>query len=302
MVHLIDALHLGAPDVICIALVECGPNELLLVDSGPESVFDAVVEGVRKLGFQPADVRHLLASHIHLDHTGGAWRWAKEYGTKIYVNPRGAPHLIDPAKLVRSAARIYGDKMNSLWGAAGTIPEDQVIPLEDRAELRFGPQRFRVLYTPGHAQHHNAYWLESERTVFAGDVAGVLIRGGPPIPPFPPPDIHLESWKDSLDKIRALEPSSLHITHYGKVADPRRTLDALEKRLFGWADWMRERLREGKSEIEIIPEFERFTVQQLLADGTPKGDLPTYEKADPASMSVAGLARYWRKYHPEEVP
>ena len=302
MVHLIDALHLGTPNVICVALVECGPNELLLVDSGPESVFDAVVDGVRKLGFQPADVRHLLASHIHLDHTGGAWRWAKEYETKIYVNPRGAPHLIDPAKLVGSAARIYGDKMNSLWGAAGTIPEDQVIAVEDRAELRFGSKRFRVLYTPGHAQHHNAYWLESERTMFAGDVAGVLIRGGPPIPPFPPPDIHLEFWKDSLDKIRAFDPSSLHITHYGRVDDPKWTLDALEKRLFGWADWMRQRLLEGRSETEIVPEFERFTVQELLADGTPKEDLPVYEKADPASMSVAGLARYWRKYHPGEVP
>jgi glyoxylase-like metal-dependent hydrolase (beta-lactamase superfamily II) len=302
MVHLIDALHLGTPNVICIALVECAPNELLLVDSGPESVFDAVVEGVRKLGFQPAHVRHLLASHIHLDHTGGAWRWAKEYGTKVYVNPRGGPHLVDPSKLVGSAARIYGDKMNFLWGAAGTIPEDQVIAVEDGAGLRFGSKQFRVLYTPGHAQHHNAYWMESEGTVFAGDVAGVLIRGGPPIPPFPPPDIHLESWKDSLDKIRALGPISLHITHFGKVDHPMRTLDALEKRLFSWADWMKRRLLEGKSETEIIPEFERFTVHELLAEGTSKEDLVIYEKADPASMSVAGLIRYWRKHHPEEAP
>jgi glyoxylase-like metal-dependent hydrolase (beta-lactamase superfamily II) len=302
MVHLIDALHLGIPNVICIALVECGPNELLLVDSGPESAFEAVVKGVRQLGFQPAHVRHLLASHIHLDHTGGAWRWAKEYGTKIYANPRGAPHLVDPSKLVSSAARIYGDKMNRLWGAAGPIPEDHVIGVEDNAELRFGSRRFRVLYTPGHAQHHNAYWLESERTVFAGDVAGVLIREGPVIPPFPPPDIHLESWKDSLEKIRALSPASLHITHFGKVEDPLRTLDALEKRLFSWADWMKQRLLEGKSEMEIIPEFEKFTEQQLLADGTPNEDLVTYEQADPASMSVAGLTRYWRKYHPEQVP
>ena len=189
----------------------------------------------------------------------------------------------------------YGERL-------GRFPEDQVIAVEDGAELRFGAQQFRVLYTPGHAQHHNAYWLESERTFFAGDVAGVLIRGGPPIPPFPPPDIHLESWKDSLDKIRALEPASLHITHFGKVDDPIRTLDALEKRLFSWADWMKRRLLEGKSETEIIPEFERFTVQELLADGTPKEDLVTYEQADPASMSVAGLARYWRKFHPEQVP
>src|ERR1700719_4243217 len=205
MVHLIDALHLGIPDVICIALVECGPNELLLVDSGPESVFDAVVNGIRKLGFEPAHVRHLLASHIHLDHTGAAWRWAKEFGTKIYANPRGVPHLVDPAKLKASATRIYGDKMDFLWGAVGTIPDDQVIAVTEPAEVRFGAQQFRVLYTPGHAQHHNAYWLESERTLFAGDVAGVLIRGGQPIPPFPPPDIHLESLQDSLGKIRALE-------------------------------------------------------------------------------------------------
>jgi glyoxylase-like metal-dependent hydrolase (beta-lactamase superfamily II) len=302
MVHLIDALHLGRPDVICVALVECGPNDLLLVDSGPESVFDAAVAGVRKLGFNPADVRHLLATHVHLDHSGGAWRWAKEFGTRIYVNPRGAPHLVDPSKLVGSAARIYGDKMGFLWGASGPIAEDQVVAVEDCAELRFGSEKFRVLYTPGHAQHHNAYWLESERTLFAGDVAGVRIRGGSTIPPFPPPDIHLESWKESLEKIRALEPDSLHITHFGKIDDPIRSLDVLEKRLFSWAEWMKERLLEGKSEMELIPAFEHFTVQELLGDGTPSEDLATYEQADPASMSVAGLARYWRKYHPEQVP
>lgn len=302
MIHLIDALHLGTPDVICIALVECGPDELLLVDSGPESVFDSVVEGVRKLGFQPAHIRHLLASHIHLDHTGGAWRWAREYGTKIYVNPRGAPHLVDPSRLVGSAARIYGDKMNYLWGTAGQIPKDQVISVDEGTELRFGPRQFRVLYAPGHAQHHNAYWLESEQTVFAGDVAGVIIRGGPPIPPFPPPDIHLESWNESLNKIRALRPASLHITHFGKIDEPMRTLDDLEKRMFGWADWMKQQLIDGKSETEIIPEFEKFTAQELLAGGTPPDDVNTYEQADPASMSVAGLTRYWRKYHPEQLP
>jgi glyoxylase-like metal-dependent hydrolase (beta-lactamase superfamily II) len=301
MVHLIDALHLGHPDVICIALVECGPNELLLVDSGPESVFDTVVEGVRKLGFQPAHVRHLLASHIHLDHTGAAWRWAQEYGTKIYANGLGVRHLVDPSKLVESASRIYGDKMDFLWGASGTIRQDQVIPVEDGAELQFGSQHFRILYTPGHAQHHNAYWLESERTIFAGDVAGVCIHGGTVIPPFPPPDIHLESWKDSLNKIRALNPASLHVTHFGKINNPATSLDALEKRLFSWADWMKQRLRKGKSEAEIIPEFEEFTVQQLLADGTPNEELAIYERADPASMSVAGLTRYWRKYHPDEA-
>jgi len=302
MVYLIDALHLGSPNVICIALVESGPKELVIVDSGPESDFDFVVEGIRKLGFQPEHVRHLLASHVHLDHTGGAWRWAEEFGTKIYVHPKGAPHLIDPARLVASATRIYGDKMDYLWGTVGSIPEDRVIAVDDGAVLRFGSRHFRVLYTPGHAQHHNSYWLETEQSLFAGDVAGVLIRRGPPIPPFPPPDIHLESWKESLDKIRALKPISLHVTHFGRVDDPIRSLDALEKRLFGWADWMKQRLFEGKSETEIIPEFQKFTESELLLDGAKQEDLSTYEQADPASMSVSGLMRYWRKYHPEQVP
>jgi glyoxylase-like metal-dependent hydrolase (beta-lactamase superfamily II) len=302
MVYLIDALHLGSPNVICIALVESGPKELVIVDSGPESDFDFVVEGIRKLGFQPEHVRHLLASHVHLDHTGGAWRWAEEFGTKIYVHPKGAPHLIEPARLVASATRIYGDKMDYLWGTVGSIPEDRVIAVDDGAVLRFGSRHFRVLYTPGHAQHHNSYWLETEQSLFAGDVAGVLIRQGPPIPPFPPPDIHLESWKESLDKIRSLKPVSLHMTHFGRVDDPIRSLDALEKRLFGWADWMKQRLFEGKSETEIIPEFQKFTESELLLDGAKQEDLSTYEQADPASMSVSGLMRYWRKYHPEQVP
>ena len=168
--------------------------------------------------------------------------------------------------------------------------------------LQFGSQEFRVLYTPGHAAHHNAYWMESERTLFAGDVAGVLIRQGPPIPPFPPPDIHLESWKESLDKIRALKPASLHVTHFGKIDDPARSLDDLEKRLFTWAEWMKQRLLDGKSEAEIIPEFQKFTESELLSGGATNDDLSTYEQADPASMSVAGLSRYWRKYHPEQVP
>ena len=302
MVYLIDALHLGSPNVICIALVESGPNELVIVDSGPESDFDFVVEGIRKLGFQPEHVRHLLASHVHLDHTGGAWRWAEEFGTKIYVHPKGAPHLVDPSRLVASATRIYGDKMDRLWGTVRAIPEDRVIAIDDGAVLRFGSRQFRVLYTPGHAQHHNSYWLETEQSLFAGDVAGVLIRQGPPIPPFPPPDIHLESWKESLDKIRSLKPVSLHVTHFGRVDDPIRSLDALEKRLFGWADWVKQRLFEGKSETEIIPEFQKFTESELLLDGAKQEDLSTYEQADPASMSVSGLMRYWRKYHPEQVP
>jgi glyoxylase-like metal-dependent hydrolase (beta-lactamase superfamily II) len=300
MVYLIDALHLGTPNVISIALLQAAPGELILIDTGPESAFQGVVAGVRNLGFQPSDVRCVLASHIHLDHTGAAWRWASEFGAKIYVHPNGAPHLIDPSKLLASAERIYGDKMSYLWGATEPIPRHLVVAATD-CELLFGNLTLCAIGTPGHANHHNAYWIESQRVVFAGDVAGVKIGVGPTIPPFPPPEINLELWRDSLMKIRALDAASIYITHFGEVIDPRASLDELERRLASWADWVKKQLNEGKSEEAMIPHFQEFFAAELRKGGASENDLQTYEQADPASMSVAGLARYWRKYHPEEI-
>jgi glyoxylase-like metal-dependent hydrolase (beta-lactamase superfamily II) len=301
MVHLIDALHLGTPNVISIGLLQAAPGELVLVDTGPESVFTAVAAGVQKLGFELRDVRYILASHIHLDHTGAAWRWAREVGAKIYVHPNGAPHLVNPSKLLSSATRIYGDKMNYLWGATEAIPEEQVIAMTD-SDFQLGGLRLRAIATPGHANHHNAYWIKSQRILFAGDVAGVRIGSGPAIPPLPPPEINLELWRDSLEKIRALKPASIYITHFGQVREPTASLDELERRLASWSDWIKQRLNEGKSEREIIPEFELFVERELLAGGATEEEVEIYEQVDPASMSVAGLARYWRKHHPEEVP
>src|SRR6516162_688298 len=301
MVHLIDALHLGTPNVISIGLLQAAPGGLVLVDTGPESVFEAVAVGIQKLGFEPGDIRYILASHIHLDHTGGAWRWAREVGAKIYVHPNGAPHLVNPSKLLSSARRIYGDRMNDLWGADEAIPEEQVIAITD-SDFQLGGLRVRAIATPGHANHHNAYWMESQRIVFAGDVAGVRIGSGPTIPPLPPPEISLELWRDSLEKIRALKPASIYITHFGQITEPAASLDELERRLASWANWTKQRLNEGKSEQEIIPEFELFVERELLAGGATEQEVEIYEKADPASMTVAGLARYWRKHRPEEVP
>jgi glyoxylase-like metal-dependent hydrolase (beta-lactamase superfamily II) len=301
MIHLVDTLHLGRPKIICTAILEAADDSLVMIDCGPESVFESLVDGIAKLGLEPANVKYLLATHIHLDHSGGAWRWAKEFGTKIYVHPKGAPHMIDPEKLIGSATRIYGDKMKFLWGKIEPIPVEQVVPADDNTHLHLGGITLDVLYTPGHAQHHNAYWLAAERAVFAGDVAGVIIDHGPAVPPFPPPDIHLEGWQQSIATIRALNPQTLNITHFGRIESPLQRLAELEARIFTWANWMKARLREGKSEGEIVPEFAKFTEQELLTAGAPPGDLATYEQADPAFMSVAGLSRYWRRFHPEAL-
>jgi glyoxylase-like metal-dependent hydrolase (beta-lactamase superfamily II) len=300
MVYLIDALHLDTPNVISIVLLQANRDELILVDTGPESVFETVVEKVRTLGFDPGNVRHILASHIHLDHSGATWRWAKEFGTVVHVHPKGAPHLVDPSKLLASAARIYGNRMNELWGATESIPQRQVAPGTD-CTLRLGSLLIKVVNTPGHANHHNAYWIESERIVFAGDVGGVKIGNGPLVPPFPPPEINLELWRDSLAKIRALGPRSMYVTHFGEVPDPLSSLDGLETRLDTWPDWIRREMNQGKSEEEMLPGFQAFVEEELRTGGATEEDLKIYERADPASMSIPGLTRYWRKFHPEQI-
>ena len=139
----------------------------------------------------------MFLSHIHFDHAGAAWRFAK-LGATIYVHPRGAPHLIDPTKLIDSATRIYGDEMEKLWGQFAPIAEQSVTVLHDMDVVRVGPFEVRAIATPGHASHHNVYQWEDN--VFGGDVAGVRLGGGPPVPPFVPPELHIESWQESIEK------------------------------------------------------------------------------------------------------
>jgi glyoxylase-like metal-dependent hydrolase (beta-lactamase superfamily II) len=296
--HLIDGLHLGRPHVICTALVESS-GELALFDCGPESVFDETVRAIQRLGLAPSRVTRVFVSHIHFDHAGAAWRWAEEFGASIGVHPVGAPHLADPSRLVASATKIFGDQMERLWGRMRAVPPDKLRILQDGEEVKVGDLRVQALATPGHAPHHHAYWLPELGTVYAGDVAGVVINGGPCLPPCPPPDIDLAAWRNSLQRLRALQPRQLVLTHYGVVTDVAVRLDELEQRLERWAEWMRARLREGREPGELVPEFEKYVWDELRRAGLDDDAVATYEQADPAAMSVAGLARYWRKLRPE---
>jgi glyoxylase-like metal-dependent hydrolase (beta-lactamase superfamily II) len=301
MFHLIDSLHLNIPEVISVAVIEAAPEGLIMIDCGPANVFENVVSELRKRGLQPEQVRQLFATHIHLDHNGGAWRWQKEFGTTIHVHPKGAPHMVDPARLVGSATRIYGDQMDYLWGPIKGIPESAVRNTGDGEVIRIGELNLQVIETPGHAQHHNAYWLSSERLLFSGDIAGVAIGGGPIFPPCPPPDIDIEAWRSSIAKIEKLDPERLCLTHFGLFANPKAHLKELSDRLSVWAEWMKNALRAGKSEEAIVPEFQQFAEQEILRSGIGEKGVAVYEQADPAAMSVTGLSRYWKKHHPEEL-
>lgn len=298
-IRFVDGLHLGRPKVIGTGVV--GEEKLALVDCGPESIFNNTVAGLQHAGLRPENVTHVFVTHIHFDHAGAAWRWAEEYGATVCVHPKGAPHLADPTKLLASATKIFGDQMGYLWGDMRPVRADKLRVVQDNEIVEAGGTVFTAIDTPGHAQHHHAWWLERERTLFSGDVMGVVIDGGPCLPPCPPPDIHIEQWLGSLQRIMKLQPARVFFTHFGEIDDPSKRLNELVERLLDWAEWIAEELKIGMPEEKIVPLFEQRVRAELKMAGLSDEMLDTYEQADPAAMSVGGLARYWRKFRPEQI-
>lgn len=297
MTHTLD-LRFGRPHTIAAYLVETSGGPVL-VETGPESTYPRLLEELSARSVTPADLRAVLVTHIHLDHSGAAWRLVEDGAPVVYVHPKGAPHLVDPTRLWESASRIYGERMEELWGRPGSIPEGRVRAVEDGETVSVGATRFLAVATPGHAGHHHA-WV-SEGTIFSGDVGGVRIGGGPVVPPFPPPEIHLELWKTSLDRLRDLKAEEIRPTHFGAYTDVAAHLDDLEGRMFRWAEQLLVWLREGLDEATMIRRFEELVAGELRSAGLDEEALREYEIADPAWMSVPGLQRYWQKVHPERV-
>jgi glyoxylase-like metal-dependent hydrolase (beta-lactamase superfamily II) len=307
MIHIIDTHQLGRTGIVAATALETDDG-LALFDTGPESTFDNVVAGLGQAGFEAEDVRHIFLSHIHFDHAGAAWRFGASRtggkGATVYVHPRGAPHLIDPEKLIKSATRIFGDDMHRLWGKIEPVPADRVKIVQDNEVVRVGQFEIRVIETPGHANHHHIYHWDDN--VFGGDIAGVRIGAGPPIPPFVPPDLHIESWLESIHKIRALNCKRLYLPHFGKIdhSIPDH-LDALEERVTRWSEWFKEKLRAFRDpqfeirnlESELIPLFAEYEHADLQAWGATKDDVQGYETADPSYMAIPAAIRYWNKYH-----
>lgn len=299
MIHILDTYQLGRAGIIAATAVETSDG-IILFDTGAESTFENVAAELRHIGASAHDVRHVFLSHIHFDHAGAAWRFA-ELGATVYVHPRGARHLIDPAKLVESATRIFGADMQKLWGRIAPVPEERVRILGDGDVVHVGATKVRAIETPGHATHHHVYHWDDN--VFGGDVAGVRLGGGPPIPPFVPPELQVESWLKSIGKIRALDAAQLYLPHFGLVHDAVGShLDALEERVRRWSAWFRDRMRAGDDEPQLISAFADYEAQDLREGGATHELIGDYEAADPSYMAVTAALRYWRKYHPAEVP
>lgn len=291
MIHILDLEFLGLSQAIAAFLVETSEGPVL-IETGPHSVNGNLKKEVERCGFKMADIQHVFITHIHFDHAGGAWALAKE-GATIYLHPFGKRHLGEPSKLYASAKRIYQDKMETLWGKMEAIEDDKLRTVEHGESITIGDTTITAQHTPGHAVHHIAWQVDDN--LFAGDVAGVKIAKGIVVPPCPPPDINIEDWINSIKLIRGLEINALYLTHFNKITNITAHLDALEKMLWDWANWMKPYFENGTDQKEIVPQFMAYTKQQLLNHGLNEEEIQQYEAANPSWMSVAGLMRYWKK-------
>ena len=271
--RLIDVEHLGREHVIgCWDLGE------VIVDPGPQSSLDALLAD---LGDRRP--RAILLTHIHLDHAGGTGALLERWpDTEVFVHERGAPHLADPSKLLASAERLYGKRMEQLWGRVAPVPEERIRPLAGGEQVH----GLRVEYTPGHASHHVSYLDESSGRAFVGDVAAVRIAPSDfVVPPTPPPDIDLEAWFASIERIEAWAPQSLGLTHFGAVEEPGAHLEIVRTRLAEQA----QRARELGA-----ADFERLLRSEVSARAGAEAAAALLQ-AVPPEQQWAGLDRYWRK-------
>jgi glyoxylase-like metal-dependent hydrolase (beta-lactamase superfamily II) len=269
----IDVLHLGRDRVICAYDIQG-----VIVDPGPASCVDTLID--RLGGVEP---RVLLLTHIHLDHAGATGVLCRRFPKlRVYVHEVGAPHLVDPSKLLKSAGRLYGDAMWELWGEVAPVPEERITMLRGGETV----EGFRVAYTPGHASHHVSYLHEDSGDAYVGDVAGVRI---PPYPfvvaPTPPPDIDVEAWLDSLHTLASWNPQTLRLTHFGQVTEVMEHLHRMRMALVDAAEAVRH-----KDEETFIARLE-----DQLMDTTDPATVESFEQAAPPNQLYMGLDRYWRK-------
>jgi glyoxylase-like metal-dependent hydrolase (beta-lactamase superfamily II) len=290
----IDLQFLGRSHAIATAVVQSAGG-VALIDPGPTSCLERLELALQGAGVRFSDVRHLLLTHIHLDHAGAAGTIVGAHPhIRVVVHERGAPHLADPTKLLDSATRLYGDRMGELWGTVAPVPRDNLVVVAGGERIEAGGRSFTVAYTPGHASHHVSYLDAASGVAFVGDTAGVCIDGGYVLPPTPPPDIDLDLWAASVARIEAWDPSTLFLTHFGPAPSVRPHLQALMEHLQLTARLVRETLSEAGTDEERSARFAEQLRRELRQSMT-EAQVAAYPVAAPFEQLWFGLARYWRK-------
>jgi glyoxylase-like metal-dependent hydrolase (beta-lactamase superfamily II) len=291
----IDLRFRGVPRAIATAVLQ-GPDGVALIDPGPSSTLPTLTASLAQRGIELADVTSILLTHIHLDHAGVSGTLVRANPRlRVYVHEKGAPHMIDPAKLLASAVRLYGDEMDTLWAEFLPVPAGNLVILRGGEAVREGGRRLEVAYTPGHASHHVSYFSRDLDVAFVGDTAGIRVKpDGYLLPPTPPPDIDLEAWRESLARIAAWRAGTLFITHFGPSSPGAAHLSEFASRLEEDAERAKRVLeKEGTDEQHEawFMEEMRRDLRRHLSDA----DAASYEIMGRLDLSWRGIARYWKK-------
>ena len=291
----LDNLWTGRPHTIAAGLLESNGHRSI-VDPGPGSTLEIFHQQLQAHGLAVGDLDAILLTHIHLDHAGATGALVRENPhLAVYVHKFGAPHMIDPSKLLASAQRLWPNDLQRLFGEALPVPAENLHILEGGETLTLGSRKLEVVYTPGHASHHVSYFDLAEGVAFVGDTAGVRIEGNSfAMPATPPPDIDLEIWEKSFAAILERKPARLFLTHYGYSDNPAEHILLFRERLHRWAALTAEILRTAQSDSAAMDSFMSATYAEI-SQHLGGSEAEHYAFSAGLNLSFLGLARYLRK-------
>ena len=296
-VDYVDLNFLGRPEIIATAILH-GAAGVALIDPGPSTTLDNLTTALTRKGIRFDDVRQILVTHIHLDHSGSVGSIVAKFPhIEVVVHERGAPHLADPSKLVASAGRLYQQDMDRLWGEIAPVDRARLKMIEGGDRLMVAGRELETAYTPGHASHHVSFFDPESRVAFVGDTAGICRADSPYVmPPTPPPDIDVETWRQSAAKILAWDPDTLFLTHFGPRGGARQHFQAMFENIDGWSRIVRRLLadhaiQDGERQQQFVDEAYREIKRKI-----GETDAADYVRAGGLNYSYQGLARYWRKH------
>jgi glyoxylase-like metal-dependent hydrolase (beta-lactamase superfamily II) len=294
-ITILDDNWMGRPRSIGTALLE-SDGHYAIVDPGPGSTLETLRKELRAHSLSPRQLDAILLTHIHLDHAGATGALVRENpNLAVYVHKLGAPHMIDPAKLLASAARLWPNDLQRLFGEALPVPAANLRILDGGETIALGSRRIAVAYTPGHASHHVSYFENLEGVAFVGDTAGIRIEGHPFVmPATPPPDIDLQLWDGSFQAILDRKPKRLFLTHFGCSENPSEHIRQFRERLHRWMAITESIFRSATTEAEAMETF-ISTMRAEIAEHLPADEVEQYVMTAGLNLSFLGLARHARK-------
>lgn len=293
IIHTIDLKFLGRNGTIGAYLVPHAGGAIL-VETGPRSTLQNLIAGLKTYGIDTRDITDVFLTHIHLDHAGAAG-WLAQQGCQIHVHENGAPHLSNPERLLASANRMYGARMDNLWGEFIPVKEEKITIMHDKEQVEIGGVSIRSLDTPGHASHHLVYLIGD--VCFSGDLGGIRLNPNHYLSlPMPPPDFHLEKWRESIKSIQKFAPSRLVPTHFGVYTDAKWHLQAVLEALDEVDAWIKETLPLNQTLEDLRQEFTEFDLTRAQKYNVKRATVEAQQITIPSIMSADGIFRYWKKY------